>query len=255
MELKIRNELSELSLQEQAKSYSKYYYKEPSQIDCELMEVINRKIEMDYRKAITPEKINYMLDPSLIEVENGYCKLPSGGGYISALHKMPGVTFEMYKWWLDWWIHDELRYKIWCPKAHYNSGFMWSFEDCEEDVFLMSSLRQTPEAIGLDVEKMKKSKLLMADGANATSLLRNSDRKTKPIPTIVMHFVYETEEGIDIRSRFWKGYQAIGNSIVCVLEEEQKVSSESLNKLLEHNCMEMSTLRDILPSLYAEEKV
>lgn len=256
MEMRIINELLELSLEEQEKSYSKYYYKEPSKIDDELIEIINRKIEMDYRKAITPEKINFMLEPSMIEVENGYCKLPTGGGYIAALHKMPGVTFEMYKWWLGWWIHEDLRYKIWCPTCHYKNGFMWSFEDCgcgEEDVYLMNCLTETPEKIGLDIERMKKSKLVMADGCNATSRLRNSHRDVKPIPTVVMHFIYETEEGIEIRTRFWKGYQALGNSLVCVLEKEQEVPSDSLNKLLEHNCMEMATLRDILPSLYAEE--
>lgn len=256
MELKIKSGLPELSLEEQAKSYSKYYYREPAKIDDELMEVINRRIEMDYKKAITPEKINYMLDPSLIEVENGYCRLPWGGGYIAALHKMPDVTLEMYKWWVDWWTREDLRYKIWCPKYHYKRGFMWNYEDCGcggEDVFLMSLLRHNPEKIGLDLEKMKKSKVLMADAANATSRLRSCGEEVNPIPAVVTHFVYEKEYGIDIRTRFWKGYQSIGNSLVYILEDGQEVSSESLNALLEHNCMEMATLREILPSLYREE--
>jgi len=101
---------------------------------------------------------------------------------------------------------------------------------------------------------MKKSNLVMIDGANATSRVLNGDYSVRPIPTVVAHFVYETEEGIEMRTRFWKGYQVLGNRFIPVLKSDDVVTEESLLGLLEHNELEMQGgLKVILPQLYKEE--
>jgi hypothetical protein len=251
-----------LTEKEKKISYSKYFYREDTPINDEVKEIIDNKIMMNPEDVILGDRINDMIEPEKIKVENGYCILPNGCGYVAAYHKMPGVTLEMYKWWNSWWTSGEesnLKYKIWCPKHHYDSGFKWNLETCGtdfplEDVYIQDLFREVPERMGIDIEKMKKSKLVMVDGANATSRVLNGDYSVRPIPTVVAHFIYETEDGIEMRTRFWKGYQVLGNRFIPVLKSDDIVSEESLLGLLEHNVLEMDGgLKVILPQLYREE--
>ncbi len=257
------SQIAEPTLTEEEKkiSYSKYFYREEDKIDSELKKILKNKVMMDPKDAILGEDINKMLNPEDIKIENGYCILPDGCGYIAAHHKMPGVTKEMYSWWNNWWTSSEdsnLRYKIWCPKHHYNCGFKWNLETCGtglplEDVYIEDLFRNHPEQMGLDLEKMKNSNMVMADGANATSRVLNGDYSVRPIPSIVCHFIYETEDGIELRTRFWKGYQILGGKFYKVIKEDDVVSKESLLGLLEHNGREMKGLGNILPELYREQ--
>lgn len=250
-----------LTEEEKKIPYSKYFYREEAQIDDDIQKILDSKTMMNPEDAILGDKINDMIEPRKIKVENGYCILPDGCGYISAYHKMIGVTYDMYKWWNSWWTSGEnsnLKYKIWCPKHHYNSGFKWNLETCGsgfplEDVYIEEIFRDNPERMGIDIEKMKGSKLVMVDGANATSRVLNGDYSVRPIPSVVAHFIYEAEGGIEMRTRFWKGYQVLGGKLVPVLKHDDVVPEESLLGLLEHNTIEMESLRVLLPQLYKEE--
>lgn len=250
-----------LTEEEKKIPYSKYFYREETPINEEVKKIIENRIMMNPEDAILGDRINDMIEPEKIKVENGYCILPNRCGYIAAYHKMPGVTLEMYKWWSTWWTSGKdcnLKYKIWCPKDHYDSVFKWSLENCGtgylEDLYILDTFNNDPERIGMDAEKKKKSKLAIVDGGNAISKVLNGDPSVRPIPGVVIHFIYETEDGIEMRSRFWKGYQVLGNKLIPVLESGDIVTEESLVGLLEHNVLEMQGgLKVILPQLYKEE--
>lgn len=237
--------------------YFKYLSRPEDPIPESICEILKKKEMMDEGYAIMPDQMELLLEPDKIKAENGCCWLRDGGAYIAAYHELPGATLEMYRWWLDWRFAEDgdSRYKIWCPDSHYKSGYLWNLEDCGcgmEDVYIFDSLRDAPERIGLKPEAMKHSDLIMVDGANASSRVLNGDYTVRPIPSVVLHFIYSIEGGIGIRSRFYKGYQSIGKGLVYVLKKDDVIPEESLWGLLEHNAREMAGLKNTLPDLYRE---
>ena len=94
-EAKIR----ELTAEEKAKPYSKWYYRQVDDPDAALLELVRPDRPMDPAKALYPEEIDRLLDPGYMEVETGWCNLPNGAGYICVNNKMPGVTVDMLDWW------------------------------------------------------------------------------------------------------------------------------------------------------------
>jgi len=55
------------------------------------------------------------------KVENGYCRLEDGSGYVAVKTFFPNCTAEMLDWWFVWAQQKEnIRYKIWYPGAHYS---------------------------------------------------------------------------------------------------------------------------------------
>ena len=87
----------ELTPEEKAKPYAKYFYNEPVPPDPAAFEPMEKP--MDPAKALPIERLNDMLDPGYHEVEAGWCALPQGGLYVANHIKMPGVTVEMVDWW------------------------------------------------------------------------------------------------------------------------------------------------------------
>ena len=110
-------ELKELSPEDRAKRYAKWYYEPIAEPDAGLLEQLSHG-PMDPSKAQRIENINDFLNPGYFEVETGYCILPNGAGYLAVNNKMPGVTADMVNWWFAWHSLDPLRYKIWYPPAH-----------------------------------------------------------------------------------------------------------------------------------------
>ncbi|MDY5023447.1 MAG: hypothetical protein SPE99_13750, partial [Blautia sp.] len=191
--------------------------------------------------------------------ENGYCVMPDGTGYVAALHQMPEVTLEMYKWWNEWrWKGDcNGRYKIWCPGKHLVCHNIFVSEEIGgkiEEIYFQEGISENPEKVGLNQEEMKKHGLLMADGGGAWSKVRDEAPDVPAMGGIVIHFIYQHKngKGITMRSRFWKGY-SIGNGVYKSLAPGQKESMKSLKGLFEHNCIEMAYLNSLLPSLYRDE--
>ncbi len=74
---------------------------------------------MDPAMATVPENIEEMLEKGYHPVENGYCSMPNGTGYVAINNVFPGVTVEMVKWWFAWHPLEDLRYRLWFPKGHF----------------------------------------------------------------------------------------------------------------------------------------
>lgn len=198
-----------------------------------------------------------MLHPKQIKVANGYCLLPDGSGYVAAEHHWPDVTMDMYNFWLDWWTKEDsdTRYKIWCPGEHYGAFFTYSSENiggrcCE--TYFGGSVRPDPRLLALDLEEMSQSNCVMADGGNALSKYTDEGPEAFPLPGLVCHFMYQEEKGLTVRSRFWFGCQALGGSIVNIMEPGMTVDLDHLKGIYRHNVLEMTRLGDLLPRLYRE---
>jgi len=109
----------ELTAEEKAKPYSKYYYRPVDDPDPVLLELVRPDRPMDPAQALYPEDINRLLDPGYMEVETGWCSLPNGAGYICVNNKMPGVTVDMLDWWFAWHSLASMHYGIWYPPGHF----------------------------------------------------------------------------------------------------------------------------------------
>lgn len=112
-------ELKELTAEEKLKPYSKYYYQPAAAPPPHLAALLEHPMPIDSAKALPIKRLNELLNPGHLEVETGYCVMPDGSGYVAVLNTMPGVTVDMMRWWLAWFVLEDLRYKIWFPRDHF----------------------------------------------------------------------------------------------------------------------------------------
>lgn len=176
------------------------------------------------------------------------------------LTKMPGVTPEMFDWWFAWHGLDTMRYIIWNKDDHYycqtqnveqalDDSLSWrerlwytqhevkeAFQPGMEPVPVHLKF-VPPEVVGFDPEKLKDFKGTIV---------------ATPGPMLMIHFVRPTENGSELRSRYFAGYQATEDGIVRV--PEFPCPDEKGRNILIHNVKEFTHLAKILPDLYNEYK-
>ena len=109
----------QLTPEEEAKPYAKYYHRPVTPPDPDLIAQIKPDTQIDPALALPPERISELLDPGYHEVETGWCIMPNGTGYLAVHNKMPGVTVEMLDWWFWWHSMASMRYGLWYPPGHY----------------------------------------------------------------------------------------------------------------------------------------
>ncbi|MNN70805.1 hypothetical protein D3C81_1866840 [compost metagenome] len=68
------------------------------------------------------------------------------------------------------------------------------------------------------------------------------------------HMTRDVEGGIELRSRFWLGYQIVNGQPVKVIPDGLVLPIEVTKGLFAHNLKEFTHLATILPKIYAEEK-
>ncbi len=76
----------------------------------------------DPAATLPRERIDRLRDPAPLEVENGWCGLPDGVGFVAVRTPMPAVSAAMVDWWFDWHPRDPLRYRVWHPEAHFSNA-------------------------------------------------------------------------------------------------------------------------------------
>lgn len=256
--------LKELTPDEKKKPYSKYYYMPMAKVSDELVaQMDNSPIPPD--KALPVQRADELFEPGYMEVETGYCKMNDGTGYVAALIQMPGVTAEMIEWWFAWFALEDLRYKIWDPSHHYGAKLEkesyarrldYSLGDLKrrwqtafvanEDIGAgAADLRisfLTPEEFGHDMSKF------VAPNATLNNINIEINQPRKGLAT-VSHVYRKTEKGLELRARFWLGWNSIGGEKVLV---NDNVPLPLIKGLAYHCLEEYTNLAAILPSVYAE---
>jgi hypothetical protein len=237
-----------------------------------------RKDPMDFHDVLPFKEINRLLDPGYHDVETGYGFCPDGVQYAACLTRMPGITAEMIDWWFAWHPLQNIRYRIWFPPGHYGSSVAdpercrdsrlpyreryWHnkhtvIEDVGNGVTKLMILFVPPEEFGFDASRFRQSKVGTIVCANVGSpKILGGIFFTK-----MCHFVRETAEGVEMRSRFW-----IGQDIA----KEGKKEGALVNRLLNtgvfkkqalprvarhvaHHCaLEYTNLAYLLPRVFAE---
>jgi hypothetical protein len=203
--------------------------------------------------------------------ETGTAIGSDGSMRVAVLTRMPGVSPEMWDWWFGWHGGDARRYKLWHPRAHLYAE--WGDGDDAGrrgrdryvgrtsfvDEYLGSTLARAairfvpPSELGLDERAL-------ADPTHQTAICARVGSSDRPVDLgWLVHQVRRTEDGAEMRSRFWLGGRhtaarstnpvarrvlpPIANRIV-------RPSAQSAADLLVHCAQEMSHLAARLPQLY-----
>lgn len=267
--------LNELTIEEQEKAYSKYYYQAYSVPLAEKLALIEQPIATE--QALPIEQLNDLLDVGYMGAETGWCCLPNGAAYVANHTKMPGVTVDMVNWWFAWHSLENLRYKLWWPQGHYSISITEkdrqkvldpSFlptqkfqgithhvvEDTgggKEDIFI-SFL--PPVDAGFNMDRFKAPYVGTVVAANGISSPVNAPTDAPKAPAFMMHFVREIPGGVEFRSRFWIGYQMVGRKPKFLLPSHIKIPAFVPQGLVQHNIYEYTNLAAFLPQLYQEQK-
>jgi hypothetical protein len=210
-------------------------------------------------------------DEGYQQTENGYGVLADGSIAVSVRTDMPGVTPEMWSWWFGWHGSDSRRYKLWHPRAHVAAE--WN----EGDLQIPVGLRGTQHYVGRSslISEYIGSTLLRAaiQFVAPESIGMHSDGGALPVcarlgssdvPVDIgwfVHHIRPTNEGSEMRSRFWLGGPHIavrgGPGLVSrfvrpVASRVVDISAATARDLMVHCAQEMNHLAGFLPNLYTE---
>jgi len=256
--------------------FEKYLSKENSPMPKEHLDILEKGENLEADIVLPRSEINRLFDSGYLAGESGYRLNDDGSSYVSALTKMPGVTIEMIDWWFWWHAKEGVRYQIWYPDMHYDiaADFQGHYEDSKksyqerlhhsvhlvnEDIGLGKGNIlidfMSPAAFGFDENKLNDDVTIICARAGSTD--------TGTWATDMCHFVRATEDGVELRSRFWFGYkvrringfgQPFFNTILNQPFVKRKLLPPTFGKALFHHCsQEFHNLAEILPQVYQEE--
>ena len=266
--------LPELSEEEKARPFSKYYYEDMPAPDPKHMAAMDQPV--DPCSAISPEQLNDLLDPGYLDVEIGWCNMPNGSGFIANKTLYPDVTAEMIDWWFSWHTLEDLRYRIWYPPQH--AGIMVSpesrrrlldgtvpfaernwgvvhhvVENCNNGMEHVDITFMSPADFGFDMSRFKRPAVATFAGGCGWAYPVVKDDDSIVAPAIMCHIFREVEGGLEHRTRFWMGYwfNESGKPEVCLPPGEQ-VPVAAVQGLARHNVSEFTRFRDFLPRIFKE---
>lgn len=258
-----------LSATDRAKSYAKYYDLSITPIPPDKVAILEGN-PMAAADMLPITRMSDLFLPGYLQVESGYGIAANGTGYVANLTHMPGVTPGMFEWWFAWHGLDDLRYKIWDPEDHFYARQQMPEKVLNPDVPMREKTWGTvhhvledigagpdklilnflyPRQLGLDEEKV-------GTDACATIMCANGHGPTpgEGVAAMMLHFVRELSDGIELRTRFWIGYGLTDGKIAKLVPDNIQIPVEVPQGLFAHNLKEFGHLAKILPNVYNEEK-
>lgn len=258
----------ELTAEEKALPYSKYYHKDMAKIPQEDLDTVN-KGPIDVSQALKITEISKMFDDGYLPTENGYCSFGDGTGFGASKVFMKDVTLDMLDWWFNWHVLHDLRYAIWCPIAH--NGTSTKTPDAHKDssgvelkIRNYNKTHYPDEGFNLDGHEVvgiafKDPKDLGLDIKNTRAFIANATKKVGfydlPITTFV-HVAREVEGGVEFRSRYFTRtyFDKNGTLKKCKARIPEFIVSNIARNNCLHSLIEYNNLASILPSVYAEHE-
>jgi phloretin hydrolase len=268
--------MRELTAEEKAKPYSKYYYREHAGASPELARILADHKPMDPSEALPIDRMSDLLEAGYLPGETGYCTLPGGGAYVAVNHPMPEVTPAMVDWWFAWHGLESLRYMLWSPKDHFAVSMTDEdratvldpatpmplkfqgithevFEDIGSGADTLYISFMTPEAFGFDMSRWKAPNVATLVAANVRIKAAAAPEGAPLMPVAMCHFIRELPQGgVEFRTRFWMGWQIVDKKPQFVLPAGVAFPETVPAGLFEHCILEYSNLRVLLPEIYAE---
>jgi hypothetical protein len=176
---------------------------------------------MEPAEALAFRDINSLLSPGYHRVENGFCELADGTGYVASHVPMPGCTGEMYQWWFWWHAVESARYTLWYPHNHvrvrphdpdllarpgltHAQRYIGTQHDVDEYIgpeLVEITIRFVdPTELGFDTTRFAEA------GIVGHACARVSLRRSALESVTMVHLARRTGDGIEQRSRYWIGH-------------------------------------------------
>ncbi len=284
--------LRDLTPEEKAKPYAKYFYREHSGVTPELAPWLQDPRPLDPAEPLPIERRDDLLLPGYLPGETGYCLLPGGGAYVAVCHPMPGVTADMINWWFAWHGLEDLRYMLWSPEDHYAVSLSDEdrakvldperplrlkfqgithhvYEDIGQGADDLWISFMTPEDFGFDMSRWHAPNVATLVAANVLVKSGQAPEGSPLLPVAMCHFVRELPQdegpeshqaaggaapsrGVEMRTRFWMGWQIVDKKPQFALLEGMTIPEAVPAGLFRHCILEYSNLRVLLPEIYAE---
>lgn len=217
---------------------------------------------------------NRMLESGYLPLENGFARLDNGQVFVAALTRMPGVSGKMIDWWFGWEYMENQRYKLWHPRAHQaNRAEKMVGDDpdlSDRDKYLHNPNYVTEyvggESLDIIITFSEAAEFFDVTRFNeagvSTAICGVVGYQNSPLCFgLLIHMIRETEDGCEMRSRFWLGKveikglptKGIINRVASSrFVAKQAVPLELGRDMLVHCAMEMHHLAGFLPQLYAD---
>jgi hypothetical protein len=255
------------------KPYAKYWNPEMAPMQDHVQRALMHGVEAS-ALGFPVGEANQLLEPGYLPLENGFTRLQNGQVYVSVLTKMPRVTGEMIDWWFGWHYLETQRYKLWHPRAHVANRAERMLSDdpnvSDREKYLRNPNYVT-EYVGCDLididitfsEPAEFFDVARFQQANvSTAVCGIVGYQNSPISFgVLIHLIRETEDGCEMRSRFWLGNietrglpgKAVLDKIVGAPFVAKHAASLDLGRdMVAHCAMEMNHLAGFLPDLYAD---
>lgn len=234
---------------------------------------------MDPALAIRPDEegLGSLLDPGLHEVETGYCALPDGGAFVASLVPFPGCDGEMFRWWFWWHAVEPARYTLWYPHNHiaatptdrtvltapgltHEDRYIGTTHHVEEYIgyqrLELAISFMDPADLGFDTSRFAEA------GIVGHACGRVTLRRSRLEAVTMVHLARETDDGFELRSRYWFGHDPhlrIGRRSISVEPVARRLAGRRQGGLagvayeqLLHDQIEFTHLSTFLTPLYAE---
>ncbi|HRH43956.1 MAG TPA: hypothetical protein PKY82_20155 [Pyrinomonadaceae bacterium] len=203
------------------------------------------------------------------EIETGYSLENDGSMRIAILTKMPRVTPQMWDWWFGWHGCRDNRYKLWHPKAHKSA----QWQDGKDDEAYIGRTSIIQEYIGKSLELASISFVSPLTLGFSPRNIENKDKNVFICARVgytklpidfgwLLHQIRATEDGAEMRSRFWFGGEhikvrlqgKIPQAVSVFLQKVVPLPEQRAKDLLLHCAEEMNHLAQFLPEIYQEFK-
>jgi hypothetical protein len=219
-------------------------------------------------KLAALENATILLKNGYLEIENGYTMEKDGSARVAVLTSMPDVSPKMWDWWFGWHGNLSNKYKLWHPKAHLSAEWKDGNQDLEAYIGRTSLIE---EYIGTKLEhaaiqffdptKLGFKAADLADKNKVVFICARLGYAHFPLDFgYLVHQIRQTENGAEMRSRFWVGGEHIQlrmsgfvpNLISKFLRKVKRIPQKQAVDLLTHCSEEMNHLAALLPQLYAQ---
>ena len=218
---------------------------------------------------------NQLLEAGYLPLETGYTRLDNGQLFVAILHKMPRVNGKMIDWWFGWEAQETQRYKLWYPRAHQAASSKKMNGDdprlSDREKYLHNPNYVTEyvanESMDLEITFQEPSTFFLDESrfeaaGIGTAICAKVGMQNSPVNFgLLIHLIRETEDGCEMRSRFWLGKVELEglpmSGLLNRIADTKLVAKHALpdhmgRDMVVHCAMEMNHLASFLPNLYAD---
>jgi hypothetical protein len=255
------------------KPYAKYWNPEMGPLQEQVQRALMHGIEAS-ELGFPVTQADLLLEPGYLPLENGFTRLANGQVFVAVLTKMPRITSKMIDWWFGWHYMESQRYKLWHPRAHVlNRAERMIGDDpglSDREKYLHNPNYVTEyvggDLLDISIAFSEASDFLDVSRFEAahvgTAICGVVSYQSSPLVFgLIIHLIRETEDGCEMRSRFWlgkielKGVPAAG--LLSKITGSRFVAKRAVpiqlgRDMVVHCAAEMNHLASFLPDLFAD---